>query len=93
MFDDPAHKLHIKELSMCIKTIDDSWKLEYKLGKLPNITKFIIFKYVWLQGFVEQTAGKENEIIILSDKTGRVKVTNCSSVPGGNSWLVKGMHM
>jgi hypothetical protein len=93
MFDHPAHKLHIKELNMCIKTFDDSWKLEIKLGKIPNITKCITFKYVWIQGVIEQTAGKEKEIVIVSDKTGRVKVTRCNTVPGGSSWLVKGMYM
>jgi hypothetical protein len=76
---------------MCIKTSEDSWKLEFKLQKMSNITKFISFKYVWLQGFIEHTAGKENEILILSDKTGRVKVSHCNTVPGGSSWLAKGM--
>jgi hypothetical protein len=93
MFDHPAHKLHIKDLNMCIKTSEDFWKLEFKFGKMLNITKCIFFKYVWLQGFIEQTAGKENEILIVSDHTGKVKVTHCNTVPGGNSWLVKGMHM
>jgi hypothetical protein len=92
MFDHPAHKLHIKELNSSIKTLDDCWKLEYKSGKIPNI-RFINFKYVWLQGIIEQTAGKEKEVIIVSDQTGRVKVTNCNTVPGGSSWLVKGLHM
>jgi hypothetical protein len=46
---------------------------------------------VWLQGYIEQIAGKEKEIVIVSDDTGRVKVTHCSAVPGGSSWLVKGI--
>ena len=90
MFNHPAHKLFIKDLNMCIKTSEDCWKLELKVGEMLNITKFISFKYVWLQGFIEQTAGKDNEILIVSDHTGKVKVTHCSTVPGGNCWLVKG---
>jgi hypothetical protein len=93
MFDHPAHKLHIKDLNMCIKTSDDTWKFEFKLGNMSNITKSIHFKYVWLQGYIEQTAGKEKEIVIVSDDTGRVKLTHCNRVPGGSSWLVKGMHI
>lgn len=93
MFDYPAYKLHIEELNMCIRIVDQSWKLELKLEKFPNITKFITLKYVWLQGFIEQTAGREKEIIIVSDKTGRVKVTHCKTVPGGSSWMVKGMYV
>lgn len=93
MFDHPAHKLHMKDLNMCIKTSEDFWKLEFKFGNKLNITKCISFKYVWLQGLIEQTAGKENEILIVSDHTGKVKVTHCNTVPGGSSCLVKGMHM
>jgi hypothetical protein len=94
MFDHPAHKLQMKDLNMCMKTTsEDFWKLEFKFGKMLNITKYISFKYVWLQGFIEQTAGKENEILIVSDHTGRVKVTHCNTVPGGSSWLAKGMHL
>jgi hypothetical protein len=93
MFDHPAYKLHIKNLNMCIKTSEDFWKLEFKFGEMLNRTKFISFKYVWLQGFIEQTTGKENEILIVGDHTGKVKVTHCNTVPGGSSWLVKGMHM
>lgn len=93
MFDHSAHKLHIKDLSMCVKTHDDFWKFEFKLGNMSDITKSIHFKYVWLQGYIEQIAGKEKDIVIVSDDTGKVKVTHCSAVPGGSYWLVKGMHI
>lgn len=93
MFDQPAHKFHNKDLNMCIKISDDYWKFEFKSGNMSNITKSIPFKYVWLQGYIEQTAGKEKEIAIVSDGTGRVKITHCNAVPGGSSWLDKGMHI
>ncbi|PNF21800.1 hypothetical protein B7P43_G08453 [Cryptotermes secundus] len=92
MFDQPAYKFHNKDLNMCIKISDDYWKFEFKSGNVSNITKSIPFKYVWLQGYIEQTAGKEKEIAIVSDGTGRVKITHCNAVPGGSSWLDKGKY-
>lgn len=93
MFGHPAYKLNIKDLSMFTKDFDDSWKLQLTEQEISNVTKrYISVKYIWVQGFIEQIAGRENEILIIRDDTGRAKVMYCNTVPGNSSWAAKGKY-
>ncbi|KAJ9595099.1 hypothetical protein L9F63_013625 [Diploptera punctata] len=92
MCDIPIPKLLITDLQKCTRSSGDLWELQLSLEKLSNITKLIPIKYVWIQGYIEQLAGKENEVIIISDMTDKAKITQCNAVPGGSSWARKGMY-
>ncbi|PSN48163.1 RecQ-mediated genome instability protein 2 [Blattella germanica] len=92
MAQNPAHKLFINDLQMCKKSSEDTWELNLKVPKLPNVMKVIPFTLIWIQGYIEQVVGKENEILILNDKTGKVKISGCNTVPGGSSWVSEGKY-
>ena len=91
MLHHPAFKMLVKDIQTCSKNSDDSWDFRLYVEKLPNITRILPLHYVWIQGYVEQLAGKENEILIIRDISGKVKVAHCSSVPGGSLWISKGI--
>lgn len=83
----PSYKLFVRDLNTCFRKGSGPWQIELERDKL-SVT--LTVGMIWLQGFIEQII--LDDILIINDKTGKVKVTNCKNVPGDNSWIAKGVY-
>lgn len=83
-------KFLTNELKQCQKQSEDNWTFNIK-GQYENMKtdKTIKFNKVYVQGFIDQKPC--DDVMILRDITGRVKLSNCSSaVVHDNNDIVRG---
>ncbi|KAK6624442.1 hypothetical protein RUM44_011301 [Polyplax serrata] len=84
---DAPLKVMLKDLSQFTK-FNDSWL--YTCNDGSNIA--IKLSKIHIQGEINKTAGFLKEILIVSDGSGKAKVTRGAQVPGDLSWLHEGVY-
>lgn len=72
-------KLLIKHLKIATKKDDqNSWIVEINANvKNLTVSKKIEFNTIWIQTTLDQNTS--NEIFLVSDETGKAKITNCKA--------------
>ena len=80
-------KVLIEDLSRFEKS-NDFWI--YKFKEKPEIS--LKLNKIHMQGVISKTSGFLKEILIVSDGTGKTKVTRGSRVPGDLSWIDEGSY-
>lgn len=77
----PAYKLSISDVGS-LKKGENGWGIVFESnGEARPVHQFQI------QAKILQMSGFENEIMIVSDSTGKAKITRSSKVPGDFSWV------
>lgn len=83
----PAYKLFLESLVSCQKIGSD---FNVSFGNDTVVKPLHSFQ---LQVMVVKLAGLQNEIMIVSDKTGKAKATRSNKVPGDFSWIKPGIYL
>lgn len=85
-------KFLIKDLKCCRKVEGDTWEYDITVHvETQELKKIVNFNLVYIQGFIDQKPC--DDVMILRDCTGKVKLTNCIIAnKGSGKEILSGKH-